>query len=180
MARLARVVVPGMPHQITQRGNRRQTTFFCDEDYSTYLDLMSQFCGKHGMNSGDAVSDSCSFALASCSSRPLLSLPPIPNPCFIRVSSVAPFPLPLLPFPRPAIPPLRLRVSARPPAPRHTDTPLLTIAAWVYPSLSALLPPPRPGGHRFSNDHPAPVSSRVSPAATPRSWGGQKYTVQMS
>jgi hypothetical protein len=31
MARLARVVIPGMPHPITQRGNRRQTTFFCDE-----------------------------------------------------------------------------------------------------------------------------------------------------
>ena len=32
MARLARVVAPGFPHHITQRGNRRQQTFFCDED----------------------------------------------------------------------------------------------------------------------------------------------------
>jgi putative transposase len=40
MARLARVIVPGLPHHITQRGNRRQPTFFCDEDYQSYLELM--------------------------------------------------------------------------------------------------------------------------------------------
>src|SRR5215831_4203837 len=44
MARLARVVVPGMPHHITQRGNRRQTTFFCDDDYHAYLELMAHWC----------------------------------------------------------------------------------------------------------------------------------------
>jgi REP-associated tyrosine transposase len=44
MARFARVVVPGLPHHITQRGNRRQQTFFCDEDYDCYLELMAQFC----------------------------------------------------------------------------------------------------------------------------------------
>ncbi|HUT93697.1 MAG TPA: transposase [Thermoguttaceae bacterium] len=47
MARLARVVVPGMPHHVTQRGNRRQQTFFCDDDYQAYLDLMAQWCGEH-------------------------------------------------------------------------------------------------------------------------------------
>ena len=40
MTRLARVVVEGVPHHITQRGNRRQPTFFQPEDYPTYLDLM--------------------------------------------------------------------------------------------------------------------------------------------
>ena len=49
MARLARVVVPGMPHHVTQRGNRRQTTFFCEEDYAAYLELMSQWCGERGV-----------------------------------------------------------------------------------------------------------------------------------
>jgi putative transposase len=44
MARLARVVIPGMPHHITQRGNRRQATFFCEEDYAAYLELMGQWC----------------------------------------------------------------------------------------------------------------------------------------
>ena len=44
MPRLARVVAPGYPHHITQRGNRRQQTFFSDEDYKTYIDLMAQWC----------------------------------------------------------------------------------------------------------------------------------------
>ena len=47
MARLARVVVPGLPHHITQRGNGRQQTFFCDEDYEYYLELMGQWCTVH-------------------------------------------------------------------------------------------------------------------------------------
>ncbi len=47
MARLARVVVPGMPHHITQRGNRRPTTFFCDEDYAAYRELMAHWCSEH-------------------------------------------------------------------------------------------------------------------------------------
>jgi putative transposase len=46
MSRLARVVVPGYPHHITQRGNRRQQTFFCDEDYQAYIALMSEWCSK--------------------------------------------------------------------------------------------------------------------------------------
>ncbi len=47
MARIARVVVPGYPHHVTQRGNRRQQTFFNNEDYESYLDLMSEWCGKY-------------------------------------------------------------------------------------------------------------------------------------
>jgi len=43
MARLARVVAVGYPHHITQRGNRRQTTFFGDDDYRAYLDLLRRF-----------------------------------------------------------------------------------------------------------------------------------------
>ena len=41
MTRLARVVAPGIPHHVTQRGNRRQTTFFNDQDYAAYLDLLA-------------------------------------------------------------------------------------------------------------------------------------------
>ena len=44
MARIARIIAPGYPHHITQRGNRRQPTFFCDEDYLVYIDLMAQWC----------------------------------------------------------------------------------------------------------------------------------------
>ncbi len=47
MARLARVIVPGLPHHITQRGNRGQPTFLCDDDYQCYLELMGQSCSAH-------------------------------------------------------------------------------------------------------------------------------------
>jgi len=50
MPRIARVVVPGVPHHITQRGNRRQQTFFCDEDYEVYLDLMARWCSRRGVD----------------------------------------------------------------------------------------------------------------------------------
>jgi putative transposase len=42
MARLARVVVPGSPHHVTQRGNGGAWTFFRDEDYATYRDLLAK------------------------------------------------------------------------------------------------------------------------------------------
>jgi putative transposase len=44
MARLARVVVPGLPHHVTQRGNGQSRTFFCDEDYAFYRDLLAASC----------------------------------------------------------------------------------------------------------------------------------------
>jgi putative transposase len=44
MARLARVVVPGLPHHVTQRGNGRQRTFFSDDDYALYLKLLRDAC----------------------------------------------------------------------------------------------------------------------------------------
>ena len=42
MARLARLVIPGLPHHVTQRGNGRQRTFFEEADYALYLDLFAQ------------------------------------------------------------------------------------------------------------------------------------------
>ncbi len=47
MARIARVVAPGLPHHVTQRGNRRLQTFFGDDDYQAYLELMSEWCAKY-------------------------------------------------------------------------------------------------------------------------------------
>ncbi|MEP7129763.1 MAG: transposase [Sphingomicrobium sp.] len=41
MARLARVVIPDIPHHVTQRGNRRQPVFFSDDDRREYLRLVS-------------------------------------------------------------------------------------------------------------------------------------------
>lgn len=46
MARIARVVAAGIPHHVTQRGNRRLTTFFTGEDYRTYIALMAEWCRK--------------------------------------------------------------------------------------------------------------------------------------
>jgi len=42
MARMARVVIPGVPHHVTQRGNRRQKTFFSDADYLLYSKLIAK------------------------------------------------------------------------------------------------------------------------------------------
>jgi len=50
MPRIARVVAPGFPHHITQRGNRRQETFFRDEDYVAYKSLLSEWCQRHGVD----------------------------------------------------------------------------------------------------------------------------------
>ena len=44
MARLARVVIPGHPHHVTQRGNGRARTFFGDADYALYRDLLGEHC----------------------------------------------------------------------------------------------------------------------------------------
>jgi len=49
MARSARVVVPGYPHHVTQRGCRRQPTFFHQSDYQLYLDLMADWCQRCGV-----------------------------------------------------------------------------------------------------------------------------------
>jgi len=49
MARIARVVAPGYPHHITQRGNRRQQTFFADDDYKASIELMAEWCLRCGV-----------------------------------------------------------------------------------------------------------------------------------
>lgn len=46
MTRLARLVVPGLPHHVTQRGNRGETTFFEGGDYRLYLDLLAETSAK--------------------------------------------------------------------------------------------------------------------------------------
>jgi putative transposase len=44
MARLARVVIPGIPHHVTQRGNGGARTFFGNDDYALYRDLLREHC----------------------------------------------------------------------------------------------------------------------------------------
>jgi putative transposase len=42
MARLARIVVPDLPHHVTQRGNRRAPIVFEDGDQEIYRDLLAE------------------------------------------------------------------------------------------------------------------------------------------
>ena len=46
MTRIARIVLPGVPHHVTQRGNRRERVFFCDDDYALYRDWLAESCAK--------------------------------------------------------------------------------------------------------------------------------------
>ena len=48
MSRIARIVVPNLPHHIIQRGNRRQKVFFENADKEYYLNLLR----KHGRQEG--------------------------------------------------------------------------------------------------------------------------------
>ncbi len=45
---MARLVVPGYPHHVTQRGARRMATFFGPEDYAAYRGLLRVWCAKAG------------------------------------------------------------------------------------------------------------------------------------
>jgi putative transposase len=49
MPRIARVVIPGCPHHVTQRGNHRQRVFFSEKDYETYLRLLRKYFSKYGV-----------------------------------------------------------------------------------------------------------------------------------
>ncbi len=46
MPRLARSVFPDIPHHVTQRGNRQENVFFCDEDRIIYLEWLHNYCQK--------------------------------------------------------------------------------------------------------------------------------------
>ena len=50
MARLARLVIPGLPYHVTQRGNRRQPTFFEDGDFELYRDLLAEAAARAGVS----------------------------------------------------------------------------------------------------------------------------------
>ena len=46
MARLARLVIPGLPHHVTHRGNRRADIFVRPEDQSAYLSFLSEYAAR--------------------------------------------------------------------------------------------------------------------------------------
>jgi putative transposase len=49
MPRINRVIAPGFPHHITQRGNHRERVFYRDEDRKLYLNLVSEFLPYYGV-----------------------------------------------------------------------------------------------------------------------------------
>ena len=46
MARLARVIVPGFPHHVTHRGNRRGDVFLEEGDRETYCGFLFDCAAK--------------------------------------------------------------------------------------------------------------------------------------
>ena len=48
MPRIPRLVVPGYPHHVTRRGNRRQKNFFYTQDYLAYLEYIAAAKPKAG------------------------------------------------------------------------------------------------------------------------------------
>jgi putative transposase len=55
MGRQARIVIPGVAHHVTQRGNYRQDVFFTDDDRRVYLSYLRESAQLHGL----AVSAYC-------------------------------------------------------------------------------------------------------------------------
>jgi putative transposase len=49
MPRVARVVIPGYPHHLTQRGNNRQPVFLHDDDRRRYLEFLKKHSARHGL-----------------------------------------------------------------------------------------------------------------------------------
>ena len=49
MPRHAGVVIPGVPHHVTQRGNYQQDIFFCDDDRRMYLRQLKDSGARHGL-----------------------------------------------------------------------------------------------------------------------------------
>ncbi len=49
MSRLPRIIVPGVAHHVTQRGNRRQRVFWVDDDFGLYKDWLAKSCRQNGV-----------------------------------------------------------------------------------------------------------------------------------
>jgi len=49
MPRAARIVVPGVAHHVTQRGNNRADVFFVDDDRRVYLGLLRKAAQRYGV-----------------------------------------------------------------------------------------------------------------------------------
>jgi putative transposase len=50
MSRVARIVVPGFPHHITQRGNRQMDVFETDDDRLAYLRFLKKYAAQYNLS----------------------------------------------------------------------------------------------------------------------------------
>ena len=50
MPRVARIVIPDVPHHVTQRGNNRQDVFFAVDDRSVYLQILAEQSGRAALD----------------------------------------------------------------------------------------------------------------------------------
>ncbi len=50
MPRLSRTVFAGVPHHITQPGNRRESVFFTDDDRNVYLGWLREYSAKYAVD----------------------------------------------------------------------------------------------------------------------------------
>ena len=50
MPRFRRIVLPGEPHHVIQRGNRRMPVFFSDDDFQYYIELMREWCDRRSVS----------------------------------------------------------------------------------------------------------------------------------
>ena len=49
VARLPPMILLGIAHHVTQRGDRRERTFFEHADYAPHLDLLAEAADRHGV-----------------------------------------------------------------------------------------------------------------------------------
>lgn len=70
MPRTARIVVPGIPHHVIQRGNRSEVVFFKEGDRRLYLKILSHFARKYGVEIWSYCLMTNHLHLAAVPSRP--------------------------------------------------------------------------------------------------------------
>ncbi|NMC65970.1 MAG: transposase [Acidobacteria bacterium] len=70
MPRTARIVVPGIPHHVIQRGNRSEVVFFKEEDRRTYLKILTFFAKKYKVEIWSYCLMTNHLHLAAVPSRP--------------------------------------------------------------------------------------------------------------
>ena len=50
MPRIPRIIIPGVPHHIIHRGNRRQDVFFTEQDKKRYLWWLTKYSHQYGLD----------------------------------------------------------------------------------------------------------------------------------